>query len=260
MSYPHGTFNWVDLRAHDMERAKRFYGELFGWTATDEDTQGGPPYATFSLGGKSAAGLGQTSAEMKEQGVVSLWNTYVAVTSAASLERTAVEHGGSVIMPSMTVMSAGMMGFLADPEGAVFATWEADQHQGSEIVNVPGAFCWNELAVRDIDAAKAFYEKIFGWTMVEKHIPDVPTRTMIIKVRDREIGHALQMNADWEGIPAHWKVYFSVADCDDSAASAQSLGGKVLVPPMDIPPGRFSLLQDDQGAMFYIIALKEAAT
>ena len=40
-----GAFSWVDLSAHDMNAAKKWYGDLFGWTAVDQDTQGGPPYA-----------------------------------------------------------------------------------------------------------------------------------------------------------------------------------------------------------------------
>lgn len=44
-SYAHGTHCWVDLVAHDMDAAMKWYGNLFGWDVSKEDTQGGPPYA-----------------------------------------------------------------------------------------------------------------------------------------------------------------------------------------------------------------------
>ena len=52
-------------------------------------------------------------------------------------------------------------------------------------------------------------------------------------------------------------VYFAVADCDASALKAKSGGGQVKVPPTDIPGvGRFSVIQDPQGAVCSIIRLE----
>jgi predicted enzyme related to lactoylglutathione lyase len=62
--------------------------------------------------------------------------------------------------------------------------------------------------------------------------------------------------AEWQGVPPHWAIYVSVADCDERAARASELGGKLCVPPTDIPNvGRFSVVSDPQGAMFNIIHL-----
>ena len=64
----------------------------------------------------------------------------------------------------------------------------------------------------------------------------------------------MQMTEEWGELPSHWMIYFSVADCDAAAAKATELGGSVKVPPTDIPPvGRFSVIQDPQGAVFSII-------
>jgi uncharacterized protein len=45
-------------------------------------------------------------------------------------------------------------------------------------------------------------------------------------------------------------VAFWVADADEAAARTQELGGTVLLPPMDIPVGRFTIVADPQGAVF----------
>ena len=56
------------------------------------------------------------------------------------------------------------------------------------------------------------------------------------------------------GIPPNWSPYFAVADCDETVAKAESLGGKLDFPPMEVPEvGRFTFLQDPQGAHFAII-------
>ena len=60
-------------------------------------------------------------------------------------------------------------------------------------------------------------------------------------------------------VPPHWMVYFAVGDCEASSKRAKELGGKVVVPPTDIPKaGRFSILSDPAGATFAIIKLNLA--
>src|SRR5207247_1819898 len=57
----------------------------------------------------------------------------------------------------------------------------------------------------------------------------------------------------FDGVPPHWLTYVAVEDVDASAQSGASLGGNVLMPPMDIPNvGRMAVLKDPQGAVFAI--------
>ena len=55
---------------------------------------------------------------------------------------------------------------------------------------------------------------------------------------------------DQAGAGPHWSVTFAVDDADAAAAKADELGGKVLVPPMDLPYVRMTVLSDPQGAVF----------
>lgn len=55
-------------------------------------------------------------------------------------------------------------------------------------------------------------------------------------------------------MPPTWGVYITVEDVDAIAEKATALGGKVLMPPMTIESvGKFSLIQDPQGATFCAI-------
>jgi predicted enzyme related to lactoylglutathione lyase len=58
-------------------------------------------------------------------------------------------------------------------------------------------------------------------------------------------------------VPPHWAVYFSVADTEDAVARVQELGGTVVMPPMDVEPGRFAVVSDPAGAVFNVIKLND---
>ena len=59
-------------------------------------------------------------------------------------------------------------------------------------------------------------------------------------------------------VPSYWMPYFQVTNADSSASKAKDLGGKVMVPPQDIPnAGRFAILVDPQGAMFAVFQRKD---
>lgn len=254
-SYEPGVFCWVDYMARDMPAAERWYSELFGWEVVRGDTGGGPPYAMFVKHGKLVAGLGQMSDEMKASDVPPTWNDYACVEDAAATVTKAVELGGTVVVPAMKVMEAGWLAFLTDPAGAHFAVWQPLEHHGAQLVNEHGALSWNELATPDVAQAKAFYGPLLGWRFVDQ--PMGGFDYTVIKVGERDNGGFMPMTGpEWAGVPPHWMTYFAVDDVDAIAEKVKATGGKICVPPQDIPPGRFSVLEDPQGAVFTAITLK----
>ncbi|MGH9902881.1 MAG: VOC family protein [Pyrinomonadaceae bacterium] len=120
-----------------------------------------------------------------------------------------------------------------------------------------GTFCWNELATSNAEACKNFYTQLFGWTPNETNVGDTPYTTF--KVGGREIGGMMQMTAEWGNTPPHWMPYVAVDDVDATAKRVEELGGKVCVPPTDIPTvGRFAVLGDPSGAAISVIRLAGA--
>ncbi|MEB3174163.1 MAG: VOC family protein [Cyanobacteriota bacterium] len=52
-----------------------------------------------------------------------------------------------------------------------------------------------------------------------------------------------------------WGTYVTVEDLDAALQKVETLGGKVLIPPVSIPPAsRFALIQDPQGAAIAVIS------
>jgi predicted enzyme related to lactoylglutathione lyase len=115
-----------------------------------------------------------------------------------------------------------------------------------------GAFSWCELLTTDVPEAKRFYSKPFGWTLEAGPIPDMDYT--LVKYGGEQMGGIMAMPPGAEGMPPCWGVYVTVDDVDATAKLAVEMGGKVLVPPRDIPQvGRFCVLQDPQGAMINAI-------
>ncbi|MCA9666316.1 MAG: VOC family protein [Myxococcales bacterium] len=253
--YAVGEFCWVDLMAHDMKEAQAWYCKLFGWDASQQETDG-PAYAIFTYKGKAVAGLGEANAEMKQNGVPPMWNSYVNVADCAATEAKAKALGGSVMFPTMQVMDAGTMCFIQDPSGAALALWQAGNHIGAGICSEANAFAWNELATRDLAGSKKFYSELFGWQLETADMGEM--KYTMIKNADRSNGGMIQMDAQWEGVPPHWMTYFWVDDVDAKAKQVEQTGGKVCVPPTDIPVGRFSVVNDPQGATFTLFKGNQA--
>ncbi|MEJ2604847.1 MAG: VOC family protein [Gammaproteobacteria bacterium] len=199
------------------------------------------------------AGLGQMPDEMLQQGMPGVWASYVTVADLGAAVGRAEASGGGIAMAPMQIFDAGHMAVVTDREGAALSLWQPLEHKGAAVCNEAGAFCWNELACRDIDGAREFYHDIFGWDYALNE--DAPTTYYVIRNGERTNGGLLQMNEQWGEMPSHWSVYFAVDDVDARVESLAQLGGQVHAEPFDTPAGRLSVVQDDQGAHFYMLQL-----
>lgn len=257
-SYTHGQFSWVDLMARDMGAAEAFYGNLFGWKAVQQDTHGGLPYAQLEQDGRAVAGLGEMNDAMKAQGIPAMWNSYINVDDVEAATARAKELGGTIVMPVTKAVEAGWMSIITDPTGAMVCLWQKNQHIGASLVNEPNSVGWNELATRDEATAREFYGQLCGWSFDAIDVPQ--TTYHVIENAGRRNGGIMQMTPAWGDIPPHWMVYFAVADVDAMVARVTELGGKVHVPPFDIPVGRMSVVSDPQGAVFTVAKLNVPGT
>lgn len=252
--YPPGTFSWVDLSTTDAEGAKTFYSQLFGWGTHDIPIGPDSFYTMFQLEGRDVAAASEMAAEMKAQGHPAHWISYISVEDVDDVTSRVEGLGGTVIAPPFDVFDSGRMAVIQDPTQAAVALWQAKSHIGAKLVNIPGAFSWNELATNDLNQATEFYTNLIGWEINAMEMGGGLTYHTISN-KGRMNGGMMQMNEEWGDAPPHWMVYFSVADCDASAKKAESLGGTIMVPPSDIPTigSRFAVIQDPQGAVFTIM-------
>ncbi|MDY0747147.1 VOC family protein [Paucibacter sp. R3-3] len=126
-----------------------------------------------------------------------------------------------------------------------------------DVMKTHGAFSWSELMATDPAKAAEFYGSLFGWKIEEMPMPNGTYR--VAKVGDTPVGGL--MSCPDGSMPPMWGVYVTVDDVDAAIAKCTSLGGKVLMPPMEVPGvGRMAALADPQGAAFSVIKYTEQAS
>jgi predicted enzyme related to lactoylglutathione lyase len=252
-SYAPGSFCWAELATSDTDSAERFYTEMFGWTAIHNPMPEGV-YTIFQVDGNDAAAMYKA-----QPGMPPHWGVYFSVESADESAAKVASLGGKVIAGPFDVMEHGRMAVAQDPQGVTFCLWQAKAHIGAKHGGPLGQVMWPELSTPDPVGAVAFYGGLFGWTTNPQS--GLETAQYIEWVnRGSHFGGLMPMRGDiWKGVPPHWMVYITVADCDERAAKAKELGAQVCVAPTDIPNvGRFSVITDAQGATFSLIQLGAA--
>jgi uncharacterized protein len=243
-----GAFSWADVTTTDQDGAKRFYTGLFGWDADDRPVGDGVYYSMMQLDGRAAAAVSPQPQQQREAGLPPVWNNYVTVESADAAADRASELGATVHAPPFDVMDVGRMAVIQDPQGAFFMVWEPRRTIGAEIVNAPGALCWNELASPDPAVSADFYGSLFGWTVEEMEGSNIPY--LIVRNGERTNGGIRELGD--EPAPPHWMPYFGVDDVEAGISTASELGGSSLAGPLTIGPGTIGVIRDPQGAVFGI--------
>jgi len=248
---PTGAPCWVDLSTSDAEASRRFYCELFGWTAEEPSVEFGG-YFNYRKDGVRVAGC---MPAQPGSGMADLWSVYLASDDARKTVDAAEANGGQALVTPMDVADLGTMAYVTDPGGAAIGIWQPGTFPGFGVLGEPGAPSWFELHTRDYDAAIAFYREVFYWeTSSASDTPDFRYTTQMV-------GEAMQagiMDAAAflpEGVPAHWSVYFGVSDTDAALATVVDLGGSIVVPAEDTPYGRLATAADPNGAIFKLVSM-----
>ncbi len=108
------SINYVEFTVADIDKAKRFYGEAFGWTYTDY----GPTYCEFSDGHMTG---GFEVGEVTSAGgpLVILYGD-----DLAEIEAAVVKAGGRITKPVFD-FPGGRRFHFQDPDGYELAVWSA---------------------------------------------------------------------------------------------------------------------------------------
>jgi predicted enzyme related to lactoylglutathione lyase len=145
------------------------------------------------------------------------------------------------------VMTFGRMAVFMDPGGAGLCIWQPRDSIGSEIVNAPGAFTWNELHTTDIEGSESFYSDLFGWNFDAMDVPEGAPPYHVIRVGERANGGVMNTQPQE---PPNWLPYFATENLDDSLAKVKDSGGQQHAGPIEMPQGRIAVCTDAQGAFF----------
>jgi predicted enzyme related to lactoylglutathione lyase len=117
-----GVFVWDELVTTDVEDAKRFYGEVFGWTSRDVP-MGPTTYTIFMRAGDTDAG---GLMHRPDERIPPSWTTYIGTDDIEATIARASELGATQINGPMDVPGQGRFAIITDPTGAVFGAWQGE--------------------------------------------------------------------------------------------------------------------------------------
>jgi predicted enzyme related to lactoylglutathione lyase len=122
------TIVHFEIPADDIERAKKFYSDVFGW----EISRMPGPYEYFGLRttetGESGLpkSFGVNGGMYKRMYPHQTPTSYIGVEDIDAFASKVAESGGEITVPKMPVPGHGWMVHFKDPENNVFALWQQD--------------------------------------------------------------------------------------------------------------------------------------
>ncbi len=112
-----------------------------------------------------------------------------------------------------------------------------------------GTPTWVDLTAPDVDAARKFYQAVFGWDY-DIGGPEFGGYT-IARLGPRSTAGLTGPRPGAPPMPAAWGLYFAANNAEADVARAVGLGAKVLAPAMTVGTfGSMALCADPTGAAF----------
>ena len=246
-----GKVIWYDLITEDLDSARQFYGELFGWEFQKGPDREGNPYILAKHNGRYAAGILQLE-RPAEGNRYSRWLGYMTVDDLEIALATVRSAGGTVYESSRDIGDVGKVAAIADSQNAVLGLIETRfDASGISLNNTAGAVVWDELLATDSQQAATFYSRLATYSVntIERRGGEY-----IFLESNGEAIAGIQKNP-FDATDPIWLSYFAVRDPVEIANKTQALGGKVLIAPSaDLREGTIALIQDPDGA---ILALQK---
>jgi uncharacterized protein len=112
---------WFGIPADDMERAKTFYANLFGWKINSAP---GADYYYIDTGGANDSPDG--GLKRRDQPAEPIIN-YVSVNSVDEFSKKVERLGGKICLAKTAVLQMGYFAVCQDTEGNSFGIWESNE-------------------------------------------------------------------------------------------------------------------------------------
>lgn len=124
---PAASLVWFEIPADNLDRAKKFYGKLFGWNIAPFPGLPDPAaqnYLHIDTGGPDASPDGGL---MKRAHPRQPITNYVSVPLVTKFMARVKKPGGKVCVPRTPVARMGYFAVCEDTEGNIFALWERNE-------------------------------------------------------------------------------------------------------------------------------------
>ena len=244
-------FVWYDLNTKQLDQAKRFYGEVFGWTTQSWKPDGAPAdmpgYEMIIVGDKAIGGFNVIPDDAPAP---SHWMGHVIVDDVDAAMARATRMGAQFPMGAMDIPTVGRMGVMIDPQGCVCSLFQpAGDAPTLPAGDTHGMVGWNELIAADVDQAKTFYSEVVGWKW--RGGPFQEQMEYWLFGSGEEGGDVGGMMPKGDMPVAAWLLYFTSKDIDETVAAVAKHGGQVIQPAFEVPTvGRLAICAGPDGSTF----------
>ncbi len=118
------TFDWIEIRTHDIADTARFYESLFGWKIMEKETADGFDVWLFDTGSEPRLeNLRRGGIWLRPQGEPLGLVVYVVVDDIEATLQKVTNLGGKVTA-AKAPLGAGYGAFFRDPNGNLLGLYE----------------------------------------------------------------------------------------------------------------------------------------
>ncbi|GAB3054486.1 VOC family protein [Intrasporangium mesophilum] len=112
-----------------------------------------------------------------------------------------------------------------------------------------GVTSWVDTEQPDVEAARQFYEAVFGWTFTEASPPEAPLRYLIARLDGQDVGGLGGPRDPETPSPTvtGWNTYVAVDDAEAAASAFEAAGGTITSPPTAGGEGGVAVVGRDPG-------------
>ena len=237
--YP-GKFVWHDLLTPDVDAAKEFYGELFGWSFQQEGR-----YTVARNKGQLVGGILEID---PEEGKVAeaLWLASVSVTDVDKAAEYVVAQGGKVLKGPLEIENRGRGVLISDPQGAHLVLLRAIGGDPEDTEPAVNGWLWNEIWTNSPQETISFYNALRGSESL------LEGDDYLVFVHEGKWRAGVR-HVDKEEMRIRWVPTIRVEDPESITARVEGLGGVVWVRPGEPPSdGDTALIADNTGALLMV--------
>ena len=242
--FHHGDVSYVTLGLPDLVRGQAFYGAVLGWSFSPGSSDHGAQVDNV------APMVGLWDGEQPAGGRVHGAVLGFRVDDIAAAVSSVREHGGTISDPHQEPYALAAEGH--DDQGIPFYLHEMPSTSGGPVPQagefhhgeIEGDVSYLTMVIPDLEAARAFYGRVFGWTF------NIGTAG---GAQVTNVAPQIGMTSDPESGPAAPGVIlcYRVDDIAAAVRRVEVMGGRAR-PVAPRPYGLESLCADDQGTPFYL--------
>ncbi|MCU7845284.1 MAG: VOC family protein [Candidatus Thiodiazotropha sp. (ex Monitilora ramsayi)] len=240
-TYTHqpGKIVWHDLLTHDVESAKKFYGELLGWTFRENGD-----YHIIQLNGRPIGGI--VEIKPKSQRSIARWITSLSVDDVDKSAEYTLKQGGKIHEGPVDMRLRGRGALVSDPLGAKILLLHSSSGDPEDRPATMNDWLWDELWSSNPDNSLKFYSTLVGYTSQEMR-----EGYWILKSQDKWRS-GIRSLFDKE-LEQRWVPVIRVENPQQLSVNIEKLGGSVLIATGEsATDSQTALLADPAGALFMI--------